>query len=104
MATTTEPLKLRYWRMLAAILGAVLALWLLGGDRNPDAQTLSRGQECREPGFVLATGEIKQATDNSDYFYVGGRLTISAPPRSAAVMRLRSLVGGSYQIVAVAEP
>ncbi len=96
-------MKLRYWRMLAAILGATLALWLLSGDRNPDAQTLSREQDCREPGFVLASGELLRAMDDSDYFYVGDGLTISAPPDGVATMRLRQLVGRRYQIIAVPE-
>jgi hypothetical protein len=36
MSTRTPP---RWRYIIAAVLGAWLALWLLGGDRDPEAQT-----------------------------------------------------------------
>jgi hypothetical protein len=103
MAITDQHELLKVGLVVQVVVLVLTLLLLLSIIGRAQAQTLSRAQDCREPGFVLATGEVKQATDNSDYFYIGGGLTISAPLRSAAVMRLRSLVGGRYRIVAVAE-
>jgi hypothetical protein len=68
----------------------------LGTFPVPEIVGMSGGCE----GFVLATGPVDAADHESEegYFNVGG-VALSARPNSAAMMRLRTERGKSYDLV-----
>lgn len=79
-------------RMIAAILGGTLALWLLQGDS--DAQPVP----C--PGYVLASDTLTLATmDGSESYYNVGQFTITVPPKGNAALTLRQFLGQDVEIV-----
>ena len=122
--------RTRWGRIIAIAIGIWFALWILSGDREPEAQavrhlltpynpnlraqtesrhleTITRGfpiagDTCRAPGFVVTDGVVLQTPDLAEFFYAG-ELTLSAPPGSVTIMVLNSLArdGRRFRIIAV---
>lgn len=85
-----------WWKVaLPVVLGILLSLWVLGGDRTPDAQSL----DCAPPGYILATGVIGDHPDGSGMFEIGG-MTLLVNPKTPAYTRLRTQSEtGQYELV-----
>jgi hypothetical protein len=66
-----ESVKVRWGVVSAICLGVWLAMWLLGGDREPDAATVP----CRS-GHIIANGFITASPDHPTFREVGGLLLV----------------------------
>lgn len=109
----------RWGRVLAIVLGVALALWLLGGDRTPEAQDGgepgtgrplgSWGSSVPEPvgtqaiacpGYVLAVGTLEAAEhEQQDGYFNVGLFAISVPREGIPAAQLRLLRGKDVEIV-----
>jgi hypothetical protein len=63
----------------AVVIGAALALWLLGGDRDPDAAPLA---ECR-CGHVVTSGVLRADPEHPTFSTVEGLLIVSRDKSTA---------------------
>jgi hypothetical protein len=78
----------------AVVIGASLALWLLGGDRDPDAATA----DCPRFGHIVATGVIRVDPTHPTFTVVEG-LLIVARDKSTAGSILGLYEGKRVEIV-----
>lgn len=76
---------IRWWRIIAAVIGATLALWLLGGDRTPEAASQTRSGTTRiATAFDVTITLLNAPKDPISFYRVGmgndGAAVISVDP------------------------